>query len=176
MKAEFVERNYHASDRLKEVLQKKLKKLDKYFGDDVVARVVLSQNGKRCRLEISIPYYGLLLRSEVEGNTMYHNIDDALPNIERQIIKHSEKFNDRKNLPEFGDEYAFVAGVELDRQEITKTKEFEIFAISTDDAIANLDLSDHDFYVYINEDTDRMEIVYRRNDGSIGLLKPYTTA
>lgn len=171
MKVEIVERNYHASEKLEQVLLKKLNKLDRYFGDDITAKVVLSQSGRRPRLELSIPYYGLSLRAEAEEATMYHNIDVALPKLERQVLKHADKLNRRKRLPEV-QEYAFVAGVEEEPQPIVKTKEFDVTVLSREDAVAELDLSDHDFYLFVNEESGAPEVVYRREDGTVGLLKP----
>ena len=89
-------------------------------------------------------------------------------------MKHKGKLTDKAgNLPDFG-EYAFVTGVEEEKEpEIVKTKKFEILAIDVKDAVEELEMVGHDFYVFVNRATDNVEIVYRRHDGKIGLLQPY---
>ena len=141
---------------------------------EVLNEDVLSTNGKSCRMEITVSSNGRQFRTEVDGNTMYYAIDDALPKLERQILKHKGKLTDKAGAaPEFG-EFAFVTGVEEEKTpEIVKTKKFEIYAIDVKDAVEELEMVGHDFYVFVNRATDNVEIVYRRHDGKIGLLQPY---
>ena len=95
--------------------------------------------------------------------------------LERQVLKHRGELAGRAGAaaPEFG-EFAFVTGVEEEKTpEIVKTKKFEIYAIDVKDAVEELEMVGHDFYVFVNRATDNVEIVYRRHDGKIGLLQPY---
>ena len=176
MRLEITTRNYTMRGNFKDILEKKIHKLDKYFpNDDAEAKVVLSTNGKSCRMEITVSSNGRQFRTEVDGNTMYYAIDDALPKLERQILKHKGKLTDKAGAaaPEFG-EFAFVTGVEEEKTpEIVKTKKCEIYAIDVKDAVEELEMVGHDFYVFVNRATDNVEIVYRRHDGKIGLLQPY---
>lgn len=174
MKLEIVAKNYRASDKLEQILLAKIKKLDKYFPDDKTpCKVVLSESGRQCKMEISINYHGVYVRSEVVGANMYYNIDSCLPKLERQIVKYREKLNKSYKLPERRDEYEFVSAVDETPVEIAKTKRFEIEEMSAIEAAENLDMVDHDFYLFMNSETGNVEAVYRRKDGTIGLLQPY---
>ena len=175
MKLEVLAKNYHVSERLNQILQSKIKKLDKYFPDsDTVAKVVMTDLGRQCKMELSINYYGTQLRSEVVGNTMYYNIDECLPKIERQIVKYREKLNSKKKMPPFDrNDYQFVSDVEVEPVTIAKVKRFEIDTLTPIEAAENLEMVGHDFYLFNNVETGRVEAVYRRKDGTIGHLQPY---
>ncbi|MBS7304391.1 MAG: ribosome-associated translation inhibitor RaiA [Clostridiales bacterium] len=176
MKLDIVAKNYTIRGNLEAIIDKKLQKLDKYFPEEPTAKVVLSGDGKRCRLELSINYNHQQFRAEVEGDTMYYNIDAALPKLERQIIKHKEKLADKSGKqPVVQDnDYVYVTGVEEDvTPEIAKVKKFAIESVDVKEAIAQLELLDHDFYIFVNSATNNVEVVYRRHDGKIGLLQPY---
>lgn len=174
MKLEITAKNYRVSERLEQILNAKLKKLDKYFGDgETPCKIVLSDLGRRCKMEISVVYRGSYIRSEVVGDTMYYNIDECLPKLERQLIKVREKSSGKGSKLPDPSEYEFVSDVDLQPVKIAKTKRFEIERISALEAADKMDLLDHDFYLFVNEQTDNVEAVYRRKDGTIGLLQPY---
>lgn len=173
MKLEIVSKNYRVSDRLEQILSAKLKKLDKYFADsETPCKVVLTDLGRQCKMEISINHRGTYIRSEVVGDTMYYNIDSCLPKLERQLVKHREKINKSQKLPE-PSEFEFVSDVDLEPVKIAKTKQFPISRTTALEAADSMDLLGHDFYLFVNEETGNVEAVYRRKDGTIGLLQPY---
>ncbi len=174
MQLEIITKNYRASERLEQILTAKTKKLDKYFPDGhTPCKIVLTDLGRQCKMEISINYHGAHIRSEVVGDTMYYNIDSCLPKLERQIVKHREKLNKSYKMPERPTEYEFVSDVEDTPIEIAKVKRFEVESMTAIEAAENLEMVDHDFYLFVNEDTGNVEAVYRRKDGTIGLLQPY---
>ena len=174
MKLEIVAKNYRVTDRLEQILTGKTKRLDKYFPDaSTPCKVVMTDLGRQCKMEISINYHGTHIRSEVVGDTMYYNIDAALPKLERQLVKHREKLNKSYKLPERPAEYEFVSDVEVTPLKIAKTKRFAVGTMSAIEAAENLELVDHDFYLFVNSATGNVEAVYRRKDGTIGLLQPY---
>ncbi len=174
MQLEIVSKNYRVTDRLEQILTAKTKKLDKYFPDDKTpCKVVLSDLGRQCEMEISINYHGAHVRSEVIGDTMYYNIDSCLPKLERQIVKHRDKLNKSHKMPERTDDFEFVSAVDDTAVEIAKVKRFEIERMTALEAAEALDMVDHDFYLFVNVDTGNVEAVYRRKDNSIGLLQPY---
>ncbi len=174
MKLEIVAKNYHVSDRLNQILQAKVRKLDKYFPDsDTVAKVVMTDMGRQCKMELSINYHGTQLRSEVIGDTMYYNIDECLPKVERQIVKYRTKLNDKKRMPAADNDYQFVSDVEIAPVEIAKTKKFAVDRLTPVEAAENLEMVGHDFYLFVNNETGNVEAVYRRKDGTIGLLQPF---
>lgn len=174
MKLEIVAKNYRVSDKLEQILSAKLKRLDKYFpDDDTPCKVALGESGRQCKMEISINYHGSYLRCEVVGDNMYYNIDACLPKLERQIVKHREKLSKSYKMPERQDDYEYVSAVDDSPVEIAKIKRFEIEEMSALEAAENLDMVDHDFYLFVNSETGNVEAVYRRKDGTIGLLQPY---
>ena len=176
MKIDIIAKNYNVRGNLSTIVEKKLQKLDRYFPEEPNAKVVMSSDGRRCRLEVSIVYNAQQFRAEVEGDTMYYNIDEALPKLERQIIKHKEKLADKTGKQPVLDsnDYVYVTGVEEETApEIAKVKKFAIESIDIKEAVAQLELLDHDFYIFVNSATNNVEVVYRRHDGRVGLLQPY---
>lgn len=174
MKLEIVTKNYHVTDRLEQILIAKTKRLDKYFPDSQTpCKIVLTDQGRNCKMEIAINYHGNYIRAEVSGDTMYYNIDTCLPKLERQIVKHRDKLSKSYKMPEVSNDYEFVSDVEPTVPfEISKVKSFEVGRMTPEEAVESLDMLDHDFYVFVNQATDNVEIVYRRKDGTIGLLQP----
>ncbi len=174
MKLEIVAKNYRVTDRLEQILENKTRKLDKYFPDhNTPCKVVLTDLGRQCKMEISINFRGNHIRSEVVGDTMYYNIDAALPKLERQLVKHREKLSQSYKMTATPGDYEFVSDVDVTPLTIVKTKRFEVERMSPIEAAENLELVDHDFYLFVNVETGNVEAVYRRKDGTIGLLQPY---
>ncbi len=173
MKLEIIAKNYRVSDRLAQILETKTRRLDKYFPDgETPCRIELTDLGRQTKMEISINYHGTHLRSEVVGDTMYYNIDQCLPKLERQIVKHRDKLNRSFRMPDRTGDYEFVSDVDLTPVEITKTKTFEVERMTPQEAAENLDMVGHDFYLFADSETGNVEVVYRRKDGQIGLLIP----
>ncbi|MEG1528684.1 MAG: ribosome-associated translation inhibitor RaiA [Clostridia bacterium] len=176
MKVELLCKNYRITDRLQEVVTAKLNRLDKYFPNkETQVKVVLVQdNGKHNRMEVSINYHGLQVRSEVSGDTMYYIIDEIIPKLERQIIKHRDKLSEKYKMPPLTamDELA-IPPKDEDKNVVAKTKKFPIYSIEVKEAVEELEMVGHDFYIFNNISTNNVEAVYRRKDGTIGLLQPY---
>ena len=173
MKIELIERNYDIGTRLRDLIEKKVEKLDRYFRDDVQARVVCSLQNKIFKMEVTILDKGSIFRAEVVGENMYENIDKALPKIERQIIKESKKRKDyfKKSafdLPTF--EFLNEKPEEQENQ-IYKKKRFELVPMAVEDAELELDNLDHDFYVFLNAETGKVNVLYKRRDGKLGLIE-----
>lgn len=173
MKIEFVEKNYDIGNRLKDLITKKIEKLDRYFGDNAVARVVCSLQNKTYKLELTVTNKGLLYRAEVTGENMYENIDFALPKIERQIIKQSQRRKDlfKDNAFESSSFLFLDEEPKEEKKEIYKTKKFELDPITVEDAEMNLEAVDHNFYVFLNAETGMVNVLYRRKDGKLGLIE-----
>lgn len=174
MRIEMISKGYNEGNRLVSVIEKKLTKLDKYFPEDATAKVKLSTVGKdKFTMEITILFNGQMARSEVTSGNMYDNIDLILPKLERQIAKFRDRQNSKqpkKLLPldtvKEDEETAESFG------KVVKVKNFNISIITVDDAIAELELLDHDFYVFVNAENNKVSVVYKRRDGDYGLLTP----
>ena len=176
MKLDIVTKNSHASEKLTETLSKKLSKLDKYFAYETEARVVIRGEKINNVLEVTIVSNGATIRAEEKGKTAYGCVDKILPKLEKQIIRHREKFSSSKQKinDTIQQSYEFIKSDDIEAlPEIIKTKKFEVSPISLSDAVAELELVDHDFYLFLNEGSGQIEAVYHRMDGKIGHLIPY---
>ena len=172
MKIEINSKNYNVSEKFKEIIEKKVGKLAKYFNDDAVAKVNCKMEGVLCKLELSIRSKGLFYRAEVTSDNMYDNIDLVLPKVERQIVKYGDKFFARLKKDSINKDLLFLDEMPLFvKPEIVKKKSFELEPISVEDAKVFLDTIDNNFYVFVNRETGRVNILYRRNDGNLGLIE-----
>lgn len=164
------------TDSLMDRIEKKLVKLDRYFHDDAEANIRLSQEkGGRNIAEITISASGLLLRAEETSGDMYTSIDGAVDKLNRQIRRHRTKLDKKlrdaafEPAPDFPEPEAEDVPAQYN---LVRTKKFAVKAMQVDDAIAQMELLDHNFFLFRDEDTDGICLVYRRNDGAYGLLQP----
>lgn len=173
MKIELIERNYDIGNRLGDLIEKKVSKLDRYFNDDVTCRIVCSLQNKIYKMEVTMLNKGSIFRAEVVGENMYENIDKALPKIERQIIKQSGKRKDYFKKAAFDiPTYEFLdEKPEEDDKTIYKKKAFDLNPMMLEDAEMELDNLDHDFYVFLNAETGKVNVLYRRKDKKLGLIE-----
>lgn len=174
MKIELVERNYVASEHLKEILSVKLAKLDKYFDDSVLAKVSLKKEGDGVTTEVMLNFAGKLVRASVSGDTVYENIDKVLPKLEGQIRKHRTKF-DKHNKNSAYREQALYAVNDIpddSKKSIVKEKHFKLSPMTVEDAIEEMEMLGHNFYVYKDLKSDTIKVLYLRNDGDYGLIEP----
>ena len=170
MKIKFVERNYKIADRFKNVITDKLDKLSKYFGEDMNVTVACVKQNKIEKLELTIQNKGILYRSEVSGENMYNNIDLALPKLERQIVRHREKQRDKKKIEKT--EFEFIEEMpETKLPDIYKKKTFDLEPITVDDARDAIERLGHTFFIFLNAETGKINVLYRRNDEKFGLIE-----
>ena len=178
MKLEIQEKDYKVSARLKEIIEAKIEKLDRYFDDNATCKVVCRKVKNMYKMEVSVLSKKTYFRAEVSNNeNMYANIDLALPKIERQIVKYKGKLNDRIKADAFAKEgFEFIeadaVAVEEPIKTVVKTKQFELGApITTEEAEVMLEMLDNQFFVYRNINTNQINIIYRRNDGNHGNIE-----
>jgi putative sigma-54 modulation protein len=176
MKIQILERNeYKASAKLKKVVEDKMKKLDKYFDKSASAKIICSKNGKQEKLEITIKSNGLLYRSEVVSDSMFANIDYALPKLETQIVRNREKLIDKRKsraVKEMVSEpFEFLEEEPDELPKVFKKKSFELEPILIDDARLAIERLGHDFYAFLNAKTGKINIIYRRKDNKFGLIE-----
>lgn len=174
MKIEILERGgYTVSQRLERILKEKLEKLSKYFDDEAKAKVVCMKEAKQEKLEITIQSKGLLYRSEVSSDNMYDNIDYALPKLEKQIVRNNEKRKEKKAKGSKQENFLPFEFLEEEPEElpaIYKKKTFDLDPMMIDDARFAIERLGHDFFVFLNAETGKINIIYRRRDGKFGLI------
>lgn len=169
MRIEILGKNYVPADKLKDIITQKLSKLDKYFDDDAIAKVVCytAKGGDKHIMEVTINLDKKLLRAEVTTDNMYNNIDLIIPKLTRQIRKYRTKLS--KKVKEDVFESIEQPKAE-DFKQVVKVKSFDITPMTQDEAIEAFELIDHDFYVYLSKETGKVNILYRREDGDYGIL------
>ncbi len=170
MRIEFLCRNYEASDKLKDVITRKVDKLDKFFEDDTKAKIVLKKSKDLETLEITVAVQGGLVRAEVAGGNMYENIDLAIPKLEKQIIRHHDKIKSKKfKIKDVAFAEPEVAAEP--EKKVVREKSYVLVPMTVEDAIEELELVGHDFYVFANKSTGNVNVLYARNDGDYGLIE-----
>ena len=167
-------KNMEVTSSLRDAVEQKLGKLERYFTPDTEVIVTLSVEKERQKIEVTIPVKGNIIRSEQESNDMYVSIDLVEEIIERQLRKYKNKLIARHQgghdfRPEFIEE-----DNELDNDDvkIVRTKRFGIKPMFPEDACVQMELLGHNFYVFSNAETDEVNVVYKRKDGSYGLIEP----
>ena len=174
MKIEILERGgYKVSQRLDRILREKLERLSKYFDGEVNVKVVCIKVAKQEKLEITITSKGLMYRSEVTSDNMYDNIDYALPKLEKQIVRNNEKRKEKKAKGSKQENFLPCEFLEEEPEElpsIYKKKTFDLDPRMIDDARFAIERLGHDFFVFLNAETGKINILYRRKDGKFGLI------
>lgn len=173
MKINIIGKNLEVTDGLKMAVEEKIGKLDKYFSEDITAKVTLSVEKDRQKIEVTIPVKGHIIRSEQVSSDMYVSIDLVKEIIERQLKKYKKKLIDKQqNAASFSD--TFVERYEEDEEEIkiVRSKQFDIKPMYPEDACVQMELLGHDFYVFCNAETEQVNVVYKRKGGTYGLIEP----
>ena len=172
MRIEYLTKNYQAAEKLKDLIEKKVNRLDKFFENDTAVKVMLKQANDVYTMELTIFVGNGVLRSEVSGDNMYDNVDLALGKLEKQIIKHHKKIADKsKKFREPSVTDASAVSSEPEREnKLVRCKAYKLTPMTVEDAIEELELIGHSFYVFENMETDRVAVLYRRNDGNYGLI------
>lgn len=175
MKLNFTGKNVEVTDALREVTNRKLQKLDKYFQSDVEGNVIYSVERNWKILEITINLPGTILRVEESSDDMYTSIDKAVDVLERQIRKYKTKLQKRNQTGETIRFENVIPLKEEDEEEgprIVKTKRFDMKPMSAEEAVLQMELLGHNFFVFLDAESDELGVVYKRKDGNYGLIEP----
>jgi len=174
MKTYIYARNIPLTDGLKEAVENKLNRLDKYFSQPVEARATLSVTKMDQTFEVTIPFGNVLLRAEESSDDMYKSIDLVQDKLERQIRKYKTKIERKAGEQSVRfDETAFTQSDELegdDAPKIVRTKKISMKPMSKEEAVLQMELLGHNFYVFEDEEGET-GVVYKRKDGNYGLLE-----
>lgn len=172
MRINITTKNFNASDELKKAIEKKLGRLDKYFSDEVTANVRLSQEGKKDKIEATISNRGTIFRAEESGKDIFDSVDRIVDKLSNQMSKFKTKLQKKHkdNKEVFFAELPEVEE-EKDAVEVVKTKKFQLEPMNVEEAIMQMELVGHSFFVFLNMESDSVNVVYKRNDGAYGLLE-----
>lgn len=173
MKFVIVGKNIEVTPGLRSAVEDKIGKLEKYFTSETEAHVTLSVEKERQKIEVTIPVKGSIIRSEQVSNDMYVSIDLVEEIIERQLKKYKNKLVDQKQSAGFFKQ-EFIDKEYMDEEEIKiiRSKKFDIKPMYPEDACIQMELLGHNFYVFSNAETDEVNVVYKRKNGTYGLIEP----
>ena len=161
------------TDAIKEYIENKLARLDKYFQDsnEIEANVLTKVNGKKQTIEVTIPTKHFTLRNEETNEDLYAAVDKIVDKLERQIRKNKEKINKKVNKTLINDfEYDLID--ELSEEEkVVKRKKVELKPIDEEEAIIQMEMLGHSFFVYKDVDTNEVCILYKRKNGNYGIIE-----
>ena len=174
MKFIIVGKNIDVTPSLKETVEHKLGKLERYFTPDTEIHVTLSVQREHQKIEVTIPVKGNIIRSEQESTDMYVSIDLVEEVIERQLRKYKNKLIARHQEGNNFNKELFEAEEAYDDGDIkiVRSKKFGIKPMFPEDACVQMELLGHSFFVFCNAETDEVCVVYRRKDGTFGLIEP----
>lgn len=173
MRIEILSKSYRLDEGLKNIITKKLSKFDKYFSDEAVAKVKLSTAGNNnFKMEITVEADNISVRSAANGDKMNEIVDVILPKIERQIVKARSKFGSKIKKGAFDTPAIYSSEEEEKQGNVVKVKKFEVSVTTVDNAIEEMELLNHDFYIFVNGDNNKVCVLYKRNDGDYGLIEP----
>lgn len=161
------------TDSMKEYVKEKLSKLDKYSLDEFTATVLVKIRNYTQKVEVTIPLKTLILRAEEEAEDFYSAVDMVVNKLERQIRKNKTKLKkkEKTGIKEFNmEEILDIPDYEDEEQEI-KRKKIEIKPMNLDEAILQMELLGHNFYMYKDSDLNKISLVYKRHDGGYGVIE-----
>ena len=167
----FNARHMETTDALKTYAFEKVKKLEKYLPESADANITLAVEKFRHKAEVQIKVNGLIIQASEETEEMYSSIDNVTDKIGRQVKKYKEKLKDHKVKGE-GMEFLPVEEETERIPEIIKTKRFDMKPMTPEEAVMQMELLDKDFFIFSNFSTGAINVIYKRNDGNIGLIEP----
>ena len=150
MKFIIMGKNIEVTAGLRSAVEEKIGKLDKYFNDEVTANVTLSVEKERQKIEVTIPIKGNIIRAEEVSNDMYVSIDLVEEIIERQMRRYKTRLVNAKQA----------------------AAEFGVKPMNPEEACVQMELLQHNFYVFLNSETDEVNVVYKRKNNTYGLIEP----
>lgn len=174
MKFTIVGKNIDVTAGLKAAVEEKIGKLEKYFTPDTNVNVTMKVDKDRHKIEVTIPVKGKIIRAEQTSSDMYVSIDLVEEIIERQLKKYKNKLVDKKqaDVSNFKKEYIENDYLEEETVKIERVKRFDIKPMYPEDACVQMELLGHDFFVFVNAETNETNVVYKRKGSSYGIIEP----
>ena len=166
-------RKVTVKDTFKEMIAKELQKLDRFFEDDADAKVTVTVEGNRQTVEITIRSNAMVYRAEQTASRMEDALDKAVDDLIRKIRKNKTRVEKRLRAGSFDAPPLWDEVVEGDEEPaIVKTKKIPIKPLSPEEAVLQMELLGHAFFMFRNDQTAEINVVYRRHNGDYGLIEP----
>ncbi len=164
-------RNVEVSNAMKEYIEKKLSKLERIVKDDnSEVEVRISKSHERYTVEVTLKMRAIIVRAEETTKDFYASVDNAVNNLERRLKRYKDRFRTLKR--EKSENIQNQEPEEKSGESIVKIKKFELRPMNLDEAIMQIEMLDHEFFVFRNTDGDQINVLYRRKDGNYGLIVP----
>ena len=167
-------KNIEVTPALRDYVEKKVGKVTKYFDNVGEITVLLTVSKDRHIVEVTVPVQGILLRGQEATMDMYTSIDLVIEKIERQIRKNKTKI-ERKNKNKVATSQLFTDALVEDanvvQPKVVRSKQIDLKPMDLEEAILQMDLLGHDFFIYVDVEDQTTNVIYRREDGDIGLLE-----
>ncbi len=173
MQVRITARGTEINEFLKDYAERKIAKLTRYFDRILDASVVFKIDAGTPQVEITLDANGVILRGVERGDNLQMALDFAVEKIEKQLRRFKEKLSKKYKINVLPEEV--VPAIEEHPEEepkIVKVKRFQLKPMFPEEAILQMDLLGHDFYVFLNANTNQVSVVYRRKDGNYGLIEP----
>lgn len=167
-------KNFEVTEALKNRVVNKIGKLSKFFNPDTEAHITMSVEKNRQIVEVTIPFNGIVIRGEAQEDDMYASIDKVVDIVEKQILKNKTRLEKklREGAFRFDNEPAYNDIPEEKEFRVVRSKKFAIKPMTVEEAILQMNLLGHEFFVFSNADTKEVNVVYKRKDGNYGLIEP----
>ncbi len=165
-------------NRLEGKIESKMSKFDKYFGDEGTMNVRIRPEGNRMSVEITMKIDNKIYRAEAADEEILSAVDRTVDKLESQIRRNKTKFlKKRKEYPEIVNYIEDDGGADYDLDsdadsKITRRKEFTLRPMTSEDAVLQLEMLGHDFFIYLDSELDSVCVIYKRKEGGYGLLEP----
>ena len=173
MRYKITGRNINVTPGLKAAVEEKIGKLERYFNQDTEVNITLTVEKDRQKIEVTIPVKGTIIRAEQESNDMSVSIDVVEEIIERQLKKYKNKIVDKKQAAvAFSDLFINEEYDSNDEVDIVKVKKFAMKPMDPEEACVQMELLGHSFYVFLNSETEQVNVVYKRKGNTYGLIEP----
>ena len=160
------------TEAMKTYAEEKIQKLNKYIenSEEITGTILFKVYGPKQKIEVTIPLKNYTLRVEEEGQDFYAVIDTSIDKLERQIIKNKTRLSNKRNKGKI-DLILDFEPEEENTSKIIKRKQVELKPMDEEEAILQMELINHDFYMFKNTETDKMAVVYRRKHGDYGIIE-----
>lgn len=175
MKFTYTARKVNLRDNFKERAEKKFSKFERLFTEDAAVSVVVTLEKNRQTVEVTIRDNGLILRAESTMSEMNDALDKVVDILARQIRKNKTKLEKKiksGTIDDFVTEIPEIDEVEDEEYRVVRKKQVLIKPITVEEAILEMNMINHSFFIFRNADTDEMNVVYKRENGDYGLLEP----
>jgi len=179
MRYSFVGKDTVISDALKEKTMQKMSRLEKFIPEDTEVSITYLVTKLENKIEVTIPIQKRILRAEAREADMYAAVDQVVDILEKQMVKYKGRLKDKSRKDkafkeEFNAVFTDSTAEEENRDviEIKRTKRFGIKPMDSEEAVLEMELLGHSFYVFRNTENDEVNVVYRRSDGTYGIIEP----